>query len=69
MVLALRGTRSFLPADDDARGPSASGSAWLEPRTLAIGVMVLAFAVAEGAANDWLSLALIDGYDVAHGSG
>ena len=41
-------------------------SPWREPRTLAIGVMVLAFAVAEGAANDWLSLALIDGYDVRH---
>ena len=27
--------------------------------------MVLAFTVAEGSANDWLSLALIDGYDVA----
>ena len=26
--------------------------------------MVLAFAVVEGSANDWLSLALIDGYDV-----
>ena len=38
-------------------------SAWTEPRTLALGLMVLAFAVAEGTANDWLSLALIDGYD------
>ena len=28
--------------------------------------MVLAFAAAEGTANDWLSLALIDGYDVGH---
>jgi fucose permease len=27
---------------------------------------VLCFAVVEGSANDWLSLALIDGYDVAH---
>ncbi|GAB3764502.1 MFS transporter [Nocardioides ginsengisegetis] len=44
----------------------SSGSAWLEPRTLAIGVMVLAFATVEGSANDWLSLALIDGYGVAH---
>jgi MFS family permease len=26
--------------------------------------MILCFAVAEGSANDWLSLALIDGYDV-----
>ncbi len=41
-------------------------SPWREPRTLAIGVMVLAFALSEGAANDWLSLALIDGYDVRH---
>ena len=31
-----------------------------------MGVMVLAFTVAEGSANDWLSLALIDGYGVAH---
>src|ERR1044072_6247272 len=28
--------------------------------------MMLAFAVVGGSANDWLSLALIDGYDVAH---
>jgi fucose permease len=28
--------------------------------------MILCFAVAEGSANDWLSLALIDGYDVDH---
>ncbi len=66
VVLAVRGTRYFLPAEEEAPAPSSSGSAWLEPRTLAIGVMVLAFTVAEGAANDWLSLALIDGYDVAH---
>ena len=33
---------------------------------LAIGVMVLCFAVVEGSANDWLSLALIDGYGVPH---
>ena len=66
-VLVLRGTRAFLPAEEEQAEPSRrSGSAWLEPRTLAIGVMVLAFTVAEGSANDWLSLALIDGYDVAH---
>ena len=66
VVLALRGTRSFLPAEEEKAAPSSAGSAWLEPRTLALGVMVLAFTVAEGAAHDWLSLALIDGYDVAH---
>ncbi len=37
-------------------------AAWSEPRTLLIGVFVLAFAFAEGTANDWISVALIDGY-------
>ncbi len=61
-VLALPATRAFLPAEPDAHtGPSVR--AWREPRTLAIGVMVLAFALTEGAANDWLALAVIDGYD------
>ena len=67
VLLALRGTRAFLPAEAEESSVAApAGSAWLEPRVLAIGVMVLAFAVVEGSANDWLSLALIDGYDVAH---
>lgn len=51
---------------DDAPSTVRGRSAWLEPRTLAIGVMVLAFAMVEGTANDWLSLGLIDGYDVPH---
>jgi fucose permease len=59
------GTRAFLPAEEQ-KAAAVPGSAWLEPRVLAIGVMMLAFAVVEGSANDWLSLALIDGYDVAH---
>ena len=52
------------PEPEDAEPPGRS--AWLEPRTLAIGLMVLAFAAAEGSANDWLTLALIDGHDVEH---
>lgn len=35
---------------------------WREPRTLVIGVFVLAFAFSEGTGNDWISVALIDGY-------
>lgn len=60
---------SYLPATTHADAGETGGpsrSAWLEPRTLAIGVMVLSFALVEGVANDWLSLALIDGYEVAH---
>lgn len=48
---------------DDAGGVPRGRSPWREPRTLAIGLVVLCFAVVEGAANDWLTLALIDGYD------
>jgi len=35
---------------------------WREPRTLLIGLFVLCFAFSEGTANDWISVALIDGY-------
>lgn len=51
----------FLPARPEHAGASGL-AAWREPRTLAIGLMVLAFALTEGVANDWLALALIDGY-------
>lgn len=70
-VLALLvGTRAFLPDEvvgpDDDEGPRPSAwSAWTEPRTLLIGLMVLALALTEGTANDWLALALVDGHDVA----
>ena len=39
------------------------------PRTLLIGLMVLALAMTEGTANDWLAVALIDGYDVSRAVG
>ena len=56
------------PARRRRSGASAhprSLTAWREPRTLLIGVFVLAFAFAEGAGNDWISVALIDGYGAA----
>lgn len=37
--------------------------AWREPRTLLIGVVIMAASLSEGAANDWLSLAVVDGFD------
>jgi fucose permease len=64
-------TRGFLPPHADAgehdpadrprRNPL---KAWTEPRTLLIGFFVLCMAFTEGTGNDWLSIALIDGYRV-----
>jgi predicted MFS family arabinose efflux permease len=62
------GVRRFIPdhatADETpgAAAPVSAWSAWGERRTLLIGVFVLAFAFAEGTANDWISVAVIDGY-------
>jgi len=74
VVVALWGTAQFLPAFDDA-GPAVDAtarrtrSAWLEPRTLLIGVMVLAAAFAEGTANDWMAVAFVDGHDLDNALG
>ncbi|WP_264031973.1 MFS transporter [Cellulosimicrobium sp. SH8] len=40
----------------------AALSAWREPRTLLIGLVILSAALSEGSANDWLSLAVVDGF-------
>ncbi|MFI1094044.1 MFS transporter [Streptomyces sp. NPDC020917] len=49
---------------DASEAPAARSAlaAWREPRTLLIGVFVLAFAFAEGTGNDWVGIATIDGY-------
>ncbi|WP_066582314.1 MFS transporter [Cellulomonas timonensis] len=44
-----------------SRARRAFGS-WLEPRTLLIGLVVLAAALTEGSANDWVALAVVDGF-------
>jgi MFS family permease len=37
-------------------------SAWREPRTYALGVVMLGMAFAEGGANDWLALGMVEGH-------
>ncbi|HYI52125.1 MAG TPA: MFS transporter [Microbacterium sp.] len=37
-------------------------SAWREPRTYALGVIMLGMAFAEGGANDWLALGVVEGH-------
>ena len=59
--------RRFLAPQTTERGeerasrPSAL-TAWREPRTLLVGLMVLGFAFTEGSANDWMAVAMVDGY-------
>lgn len=65
--------RLFLPdSTDSAKSdggahpePAASGargrSAWTESRTLLVGLVVLGAALTEGAANDWIAKATVDG--------
>ena len=83
VVLAVIGVafavRAFLPAADEPevrhasdapeKGARGALAAWLEPRTLLIGLVVLAAALTEGSANDWVSLAVVDGFDVPHALG
>lgn len=70
MVVAVR---FFLPVHHDAgqgaSGGSAALGAWQEPRTLVIGLLVLGFAFIEGSANDWIAVAMVDGYGASEALG
>jgi predicted MFS family arabinose efflux permease len=66
-VSALRGflPRAVVPettGDAPAEQPPHPLTAWKEPRTLLIGVFGLCMAFSEGTGNDWLAVAVIDGY-------
>ena len=77
-LVGLWAVRSFLPRgveegehEADA-APAVAGhqrSAWLEPRTLLIGVVVFAAAATEGTANDWLSVAFVEGHELPNWAG
>ncbi|MCZ2807403.1 MFS transporter [Modestobacter sp. VKM Ac-2983] len=73
-VVVPLSTRGFVPdVDTDPDGVPAERfsalAAWREPRTLVIGVVVLAFSFAEGTANDWLAVALIDDHGTSETTG
>jgi MFS family permease len=48
------------PSSDQPKRSAVA--AWREPRTLLIGLFVLCAAFTEGTGNDWLGVAVIDGY-------
>ncbi len=64
-----------LSAGDEARAANAPGdwrsrlAVWRDRRTLLIGLIVLGMAFAEGSANDWLALAMVDGHGVDNATG
>lgn len=65
VVWASRGFVHDAAGVAEQEGPTSRRSvlaAWREPRTLMVGVFVLAFAFAEGTGNDWVSIATIDGH-------
>jgi MFS family permease len=70
----LIAVRSFLPATADGT-PTGSAArsrvlaAWREPRTVLVGLLVLVLGFTEGAANDWLAVAFVDGYGVGEATG
>ena len=76
VAVGLYATRAFLPRTAAERvaaqalaSAPAHRSPWTEPRTLLIGVLVLCAAFTEGTANDWLAVALVDGYGLSNAAG
>ncbi|HEY0814981.1 MAG TPA: MFS transporter [Pseudonocardia sp.] len=53
--------RTAPPVEERTKGGGAL-HAWRESRTLLVGLLVLGFAFAEGSANDWMAVALVDGH-------
>ncbi|MFF2050468.1 MFS transporter [Leifsonia sp. NPDC058194] len=75
LVVAIRFIPAPLPravrvAASAADGPRRRPQVWKDPRLLLIGFLILALAMAEGSANDWLPLVMVDGhgFDAALGS-
>lgn len=61
-------------ADPLSDTPSPEGwrtrlAVWRDPRIIVIGSIVLGMAFAEGSANDWLSLSMVDGYGISNAGG
>lgn len=68
LIGAWWGSAQFLPANDEPEaaeaGAESTRSAWTEPRTLLIGLVVLAAAFAEGTGNDWMAVVFVEGHRV-----
>ncbi len=65
---AALGTSLESAPEPSERSRSPFG-AWLEPRTLLLGLVVLAAGLAEGGANDWMALAVVDEFAAPESAG
>lgn len=74
VAAALLAPRYFLPhtaapaVQDDGAAPR-EGRAWRDGRTLLIGVVVLGATLTEGAGNDWIAKAAVDGLGAKQSTG
>ncbi|ONK09887.1 MFS transporter [Streptomyces sp. MP131-18] len=66
-----RGTGQERPGSTEAPALGARErlAVWRERRVVLLGLIVLGMALAEGAANDWLPLIMVDGYDLDAATG
>jgi MFS family permease len=74
LLILLWGTSKYIAHESpnqerDQSHKVKQKSAWTEPRTLLIGVMVLAAAFTEGTANDWLAIGLVEGHGTTSSEG
>lgn len=76
VVLALTVPRYFLPhqaavleTHDDGAPVAKGPTAWRDGRTLLIGVVVLGATLTEGAGNDWIAKAAVDGLGASESTG
>lgn len=74
VALALTVPRYFLPHEvaeiHDGGVPAEKGpTAWRDGRTLLIGVVVLGATLTEGAGNDWIAKAAVDGLGASESTG
>jgi predicted MFS family arabinose efflux permease len=74
VVLAAVGIASFTHSRPAAHGGGPKSrslvlAAWRTPRTVIVGVMVLAFAFTEGVANDWTAVAVVTGLGASDATG